>query len=182
MAKIFITLSMLFLFFGCSKVGQTPTSNQKTGNNYHASLLVDTPAIFDATGNIVKPDYIKSQKYLILYFSASWCGPCHRFNPTFIKWYNENGGKKDFEVILVGSDKDTEGVKDYMKKSEFPWLAFEMQGEKFIEIKKKFGGKGIPCVAVLDENDNLVAHSYVNGEYVGPLEPLNKYLELIKKN
>lgn len=151
-----------------------------TGPKYHLSLLGDAPWMFDQTGNRVVPKHIIKQKYLFLYFSASWCGPCHKFNPDFIAWYKANGGGKDFEVILVGSDNDTASVKAYMKDQGMPWLAFEMEGKRFAEIKAKYGGKGIPVVALLDENDQVVAHSYDGDKYLGPRVALEKYLQLTK--
>ncbi len=147
---------------------------------YHFSLLGDAPAMFDQTGKTVVPKHILSQKYLLLYFSASWCGPCHKFNPDFIAWYKANGGGKDVEVILVGSDNDTAAIKTYMKDEGMPWLAFEMKGKRFDEIKAKYGGRGIPVVALLDENDQVVAHSYDGNKYLGPRAPLDKYVELTK--
>lgn len=147
---------------------------------YHFSLLGDAPAMFDQSGNRVVPKHIVSQKYLLLYFSASWCGPCKRFNPDFIAWYKANGGGKNVEVILVGSDDDTAGIKAYMKDQGMPWLAFEKAGKRFDEIKAKYGGRGIPVVALLDENDNIVAHSYDGEKYLGPRVALAKYEELTK--
>jgi len=34
---------------------------------------------------------------------------------------------------------------------------------------------------IFNANDAVVAHSYVDGKYVGPRAPLEKYLELTKK-
>ncbi len=154
---------------------------EKAEIKFHYSIFSDSPPVFNASGKNVIPKHIIQQKYLFLYFSASWCGPCHAFNPEFIAWYKKNGGGRDFEVVLVGSDDSTASVKQYMKNEAFPWLAFEMNGKRFDEIKQKYGGKGIPCVVLLDENDAVVASSYVNGQYVGPRLPLEKYLELTKK-
>jgi|GEM_PF-3424042 len=154
---------------------------EKAEAKFHYSLFSDSPPIFNASGKNIIPKHIIQQKYLFLYFSASWCGPCKNFNPEFIAWYKKNGGGKDFEVVLVGSDDSTASIKQYMKDEGFPWLAFEMNGKRFDEIKQKYGGKGIPCVVLLDENDAVVAHSYVDGKYVGPRAPLEKYLELTKK-
>ena len=181
MVKYFFTLLVLIFFIGCSKKSNDEKTAQKSGPQFHASLFTDAPKLIDKNGKYVKPDYIQSQKHVVLYFSASWCGPCHRFNPIFIKWYNDNGGKKNFEVILVGRDADAISNRLYMKDSDFPWVAFEMDGKKFNEIVKKYCGKGIPCVAVLDENDNVVAHSYEGENYVGPMPPLEKLLEISKK-
>lgn len=171
------TITTLLAFILTLSVTAADTASEK----YHYNLLHDAPAIFDATGTVVVPKHIIAQKYLILYFSASWCPPCHKFNPELIQWYKEHNGGKDVEIILVGSDSDTAAIKKYMKDQKFPWLAFTMDKKQFPAIKSKYGGKGIPCIAVLNEKDEIVAHSYVEGKYEGPKAPLDKYLELIKQ-
>lgn len=35
-------------------------------------------------------DYLDETPLLLLYFSASWCGPCTRFTPTFASLYGES--------------------------------------------------------------------------------------------
>ena len=49
--------------------------------------LLDT-TFYDRDGNSVTLDDLKG-KYIGLYFSASWCGPCRRFTPKLIWNYNE---------------------------------------------------------------------------------------------
>ena len=158
------------------------TSAEKGTDKYHFNLLSDAPVIFDQSGKNVIPKHIIGQKYLFLYFSASWCGPCHKFNPKLIEWYNSNGGGKDFEIILVGRDEDTASIKAYMKEEKFPFLAFEKKGDRFEKILKKYSGSGIPCLVLLNENDEVVAHSYKNGKYFGPQVAMEYYEKIaIKK-
>lgn len=173
-------MRFIILFLMAFSISLHAADKKEADPKYHFSLLGDAPAMFDQTGKNVIPKHITKQKYLLLYFSASWCGPCHKFNPTFVAWYKANGGGKDVEVILVGSDSDTAATKAYMKDQGMPWLGFELGSKRFDEIKAKYGGKGIPVVALLDENDNVVAHSYDGNKYQGPQFALAKYLELTK--
>ncbi len=169
----------LLAFLSCFSLGLI-AADKKEADKFHFALLGDAPPMFNANGEKVTPKYLLSQKYVILYFSASWCGPCHKFNPSFFEWYKANGGGKNVEVILVGSDTGTDGVKAYMKEQKMPWLAFEQNGKQFDAIKAKYGAKGIPHVVLLNEKDEVLASSYVDGKYVGPMAPLKKYEELIK--
>ncbi|GMI39569.1 hypothetical protein TeGR_g12079 [Tetraparma gracilis] len=46
-------------------------------------------------------------KHLMLYFSASWCGPCQSFTPELVKVYEEIGkSRDDAELVFVSSDED----------------------------------------------------------------------------
>ncbi len=175
-AEIIMSRIIALLLVGIALVA----ADQPT-DKFHYKLLHDAPALFDAAGKPVVPRHILSQKYVILYFSASWCGPCHAFNPDFIAWYKEHGGGKDVEVILVGHDQDTAAIKKYMKDEDFPWLAFEKKGKAFTAIDETYCGPGIPCVVVLDENDEVVAHSFAGEKYLGPRAPLERYLQLAGK-
>lgn len=147
--------------------------------SYHSTVLKDAPPLFDANGKVAVPRNIPAQRYLILYFSASWCGPCRRFNPEFIQWYKDHGGGKEVEVILVGQDEDTTAIRKYLRESGMPWLAFEKRGKKFSDIERRYAGRGIPCVVVLDEKDEVVAHSYAGDKYRGPRAPLKAYSALV---
>ena len=61
-------------------------------------------------------------KVVGLYFSASWCGPCHRFTPKLVEAYSELSSKNaDFEVVFVLTDEDGESFCKYF--SVMPWLA-----------------------------------------------------------
>ena len=135
---------------------------------FHRPLLEFAPQLIDASGAKVDARYLLKTKYIILYFSASWCGPCHRYTPKLVEWYTKERDPKQVEVILVGSDEDTASMKAYMKELKMPWPAFEMKGKAFEDIKKKYGGRGIPATVLLNEQDEVLAHSYKDGKYLGP--------------
>jgi thiol-disulfide isomerase/thioredoxin len=164
-------------------------AEQEKVTGYHRSLLGDAPLLFDQTGNRPQPkylSYLSRKKFVLLYFGGSKCEPCKKLTPQLIAWYNANGGGKDFEIILVGNDFNTDDIKAYMKTSGMPWLAFE-KCEKFAKddphyeaIKGKYGSKYVPTLVLLDENDEVVARSNDGDQYLGTDVVLKKYLELTK--
>ena len=60
-------------------------------------------------------------KYLGIYFSAHWCGPCRGFTPKLSEWYKKDLSKKNFEIIFVSSDRDQGAFDGYL--NEMPWVA-----------------------------------------------------------
>jgi nucleoredoxin len=55
-------------------------------------------------------------KFVGLYFSASWCGPCQDFTPKLAAFYNKrkSDGNNDFEVIFCTSDRSSQSFSDYL--------------------------------------------------------------------
>ncbi len=63
-------------------------------------------------------------KYIALYFSAGWCGPCHQFTPDLVKFYNEMKPKyPDFEVLFMSLDTGATAMEKYMNEMSMPWPA-----------------------------------------------------------
>jgi len=115
---------------------------------------------------------LAQSKYVLVYFSAHWCGPCRAFTPDLVSFYNQNA-TKPIEVIFVSSDRSESDMKSYMKEASMPWLAARYKSNGHAFLRDKFSGSGIPCLVLLDENGEIVSNSYVNGEYVGPRKVLN---------
>jgi nucleoredoxin len=175
-----------WIMCGCALVA----ADQPTYGGFHQFLLKEAPPLFDQSGNTPPPrylSYLSRQKYVFLYFGGSQCVPCKKFTPELIAWYNANGGGKDFEVILVGQDSNSDDIKAYMKTAGMPWLAFD-KGKKFEKldprfdrVKEKIDSKYLPTLVLLDENDNVIARSNEGDKYLGTDVVLKKYLELAKK-
>ena len=60
------------------------------------------------------PD-LPQAKYIALYYSAGWCGPCHQFTPDLVKFYNELKPKyPGFEIIFMSRDLGANAMEKYM--------------------------------------------------------------------
>ena len=93
-------------------------------------------------------------KFVGLYFSASWCGPCRSFTPKLVKFRDQH--IENFEVVLVGSDGSDKAQANYMKKYNMPWLALKNQSESARNISLSLDVEYIPYLVVLDPNGNVV--------------------------
>ena len=101
-------------------------------------------------------DISKNVDVIGLYFSASWCGPCHRFTPILSGVYKALAAKdaaagknKRFEVIFLSSDRDQGSFNKYY--ADMPWVALDFaDGELKEQLEERYKVEGIPTLVVID--------------------------------
>ena len=57
---------------------------------------------------------LAGKRFVALYFSAHWCGPCRKFTPLLGVCYEDQPDKDEVEVVFVSSDHDVEGFDEYL--------------------------------------------------------------------
>ena len=102
---------------------------------------------------------LAGKKFIGLYFSAHWCGPCRAFTPQLVKFHEKCQRKKyPFEVIFVTSDKTEEDMFNYMKGEKMPWLALPFADSEGINaLKTFFHVNGIPTLVIIDNKGNVIS-------------------------
>jgi nucleoredoxin len=109
-----------------------------------------------------------------LYFSAHWCGPCRKFTPQLVAYYNQiTHDHPEFEIIFVSADKSADGMATYMRESGMSWPAIEYGKLANVAALQKYAGRGIPDLVIVDASGKVLADSYVSGKYVGPAKVLD---------
>jgi len=113
-------------------------------------------------------------EFYAFYYSAKWCGPCRRFTPDLVEFYNDmrKEGYDDFEIVFVSSDRSKSQMRQYMDEDAMPWPAVKF-GKREHTLLEKMSGNGIPCLVITDRKGRILVHSYKDGEYVGPRHPKN---------
>lgn len=106
--------------------------------------------------------------HIMLYFSASWCGPCRQFTPSLVSFFEKHKDSRKVMVILVSRDQGPVEMLQYMKDASMPWPAIPYSRIEGSGIPKKYGGRGIPNLVLLNADGSVRSGSYVDGEYVGP--------------
>ena len=151
------------------------------------------PSVFDKIldGNLLKlkgkslkpfREMEKPAKYYMFYYTASWCGPCHKFTPSLVEFYNKyKPADRDFEVILITSDSDEKAMDGYAAEMKMPWPQLKLA--KTAKFKQEFHhpGGGIPNLVLTDLQGNLLKTSYEGTNYVGPTVVMNHLETLLKK-
>lgn len=148
-----------------------------------ATLRNDLVSFKNNAVTFQKGDDLAGKKYVALYFSAHWCGPCRQFTPKLVQWYEANRGKAaQFEVVFVSSDTSAQMQAQYIKEDKMPWPAVDWSRATTKQLKQKYCGPGIPCLVVIDETGKVVSDSYEGKRYLGPGKVLQDLSRLIGAN
>eukprot|EP00934_Nitzschia_sp_Nitz4_P007170 Nitzschia sp. Nitz4//scaffold20_size174350//104321//105115//NITZ4_002111-RA/size174350-snap-gene-0.247-mRNA-1//-1//CDS//3329541836//7160//frame0 len=101
-------------------------------------------------------EVLAEKKVIGLYFSADWCGPCRKFTPDLVNFYNKmnnrRGRKDQFEIVWVSRCRDNDSYGQYF--AQMPWLALppeEAMGERGEWLSQKYKVQGIPTLVLVDE-------------------------------
>ena len=82
--------------------------------------------------------------------------------------------------VFISRDDSEKEMLAYVKKAKMPWPAIKYEEIDKLEFLKKAGGRGVPCISVLDSRGLILAHSYRGKtSYIGTQEPLNEFSKLI---
>jgi len=107
--------------------------------------------------NLKKAKDVKTPaKYYVFYYTASWCGPCQKFTPSLVEFYNKEKND-DFELVLITSDSNEDAMEGYAQSKQMPWPHLKLS--KVEKFKKQFPNRlgGIPAIVVTELDGKVVA-------------------------
>jgi len=107
-----------------------------------------------------KNDFLatKSPEYYLLYWGASWCGPCQQGAPSLVELYNEKLAKAtNIELIHISSDQSEDGMLSFVSdhQMKFPVVSFKDR-DRLNPVKSLFPS-GIPSYKLVDAKGELIA-------------------------
>jgi peroxiredoxin len=106
------------------------------------------------TGEEVQLSDIKD-KYVLLEFWASWCGPCRAENPQLVETYNLFKDK-GFEILGVSLDLDQASWLAAIEKDGLPWPnVSDLKGDQN-EAALMYGVSAIPDNFLIDPEGKIV--------------------------
>ena len=101
-------------------------------------------------------EVIAKNKYTLVDFWASWCGPCRKENPHVVKTFN-TFNDKGFTVLSVSLDEDATKWKDAIAKDGMPWYhVSSLKGWKE-PAAALYNVKAIPQNVLVDDKGKIVA-------------------------
>lgn len=118
-------------------------------------------------------DFIGKDKYTLVDFWASWCGPCRREMPNLVKAYKEYKNK-GLGIVGVSLDRDQTDWKNAIKNLDMTWP--QMSDLKFwnSEGAQLYAVRSIPYTVLIAQDGTIVAKG-LHGE-----ELQQKLAELFK--
>ena len=131
-----------------AKSDSVPKAESKTAEEVIDFAKLFNNKLTDAKGKRVKSESLAKTKYVAVYFSAHWCGPCRQFTPELVKFTKENRKDGNFEVVFISLDTSDKAMLEYMKEAEMPWGGMLGKGAKLKGIND--GVTGIPHLRVYE--------------------------------
>lgn len=130
----------------------------------------------DRNGNEIKlSDLVAKNKYTILEFWASWCGPCRGEIPNLKKAYAKYHGK-GLEILSVSLDSKESAWLQALDVEKTTWPNVAITGEFQNPQVVNYGITGIPASYLIDQSGKIVATNYDLREF--DLErTLSKYIK-----
>mmetsp|Transcript_22706 Transcript_22706/g.53502 ORF Transcript_22706/g.53502 Transcript_22706/m.53502 type:complete len:186 (-) Transcript_22706:163-720(-) len=118
-----------------------------------------------------------------LYFSASWCPPCHYFAPILAQAYKQirdTHGASSFEVVLIPLDTDENMWQLHMAK--MPWMSLPLKNrEAIVKLFTTFCVTEAPRLVILDSTGTVIRENARGGEGFGfGCDPLRAYEKLME--
>ncbi|MBR6287485.1 MAG: AhpC/TSA family protein [Bacteroidaceae bacterium] len=111
----------------------------------------------DTNGKLMRvSDYVSRNKYTLIDFWASWCGPCRAEMPNVVKAYDLYHSK-GFEVIGVSLDNNRNAWIKALDVLHMPWPQMsDLKGWQSAGAAA-YNVKAIPANVLIDQNGTIIA-------------------------
>lgn len=108
-------------------------------------------------GSVVDAGEHLKGKIVVLYFSASWCGPCRQFTPIMKELYQQIADtNQPIEVILLSRDYMRFQLDEYYEKQGCSWGVVQLRDPIIEKCLEKYDVKALPSCRVVDEFGNCL--------------------------
>ncbi len=151
-----------------------------------ADFIPKDTQLLDVHGATVSRERLKG-KYLGIYFSAHWCGPCRYFTPKLQAFRDAN--KENFEVVFISLDLDRKNrnpaghlakKKEYMESAKMDWYTIHRNYGSAHALLNTTGKRGIPTLVVFSPEGKYITNDGKNDLKKNPQTALESWEKLAK--
>lgn len=157
MKCIFLSLAVTSLLAGCGEESLGAASEGPIGRTVPDFKLPPVKAGGDVS--------LSSQKGspVVLYFWATWCGPCRQFAPILDK-LTEEYEPKGAKFMAISTDDELKTVQAF--EAEHPHKS-PVYWDRNHEVQALFGVESLPSIMVVDKAGKVAFMSKGVGESTG---------------
>jgi thiol-disulfide isomerase/thioredoxin len=112
-------------------------------------------SLSDSTGKSIKLSDFRN-KYVLIDFWASWCGPCRRETPSLLKLYG-NYHSKGLEILGVSLDDNPQAWLNYIHLNKLTWPQVSDLKAWKSQVVQDYSIEGIPMMILLDKQGKVIA-------------------------
>jgi peroxiredoxin len=94
-------------------------------------------------------------KVVLIIFFATWCGPCQQELPHIEQIWNDNRGRGNFQLLVVGREESQETVREFRTKNGF---TFPIAADPDRAVYSLFARESVPRTIVVSP-EGLVVYS-----------------------
>jgi nucleoredoxin len=136
--------------------------------------------LVDAAGQPATPANLGETQVFALYYGASWCGPCRKFSPDFVKFVNRVGpANPRLTVVLMSNDKSDAEMYGYMNEEKMPWTALPLEKLNKQAALTSYVRGAIPQLVIVDRQGQILADSYRGNTYIGPMAAMQQLEKIL---
>ena len=100
-------------------------------------------------------DVLKENKYVLVEFWASWCGPCRAEIPYMKEAYNKYKDK-GFEIVSFSLDHEKDRWVKASEEEQLPWINVGDLKARKSPVVKMYGVNGIPANFLVDASGTII--------------------------
>jgi thiol-disulfide isomerase/thioredoxin len=149
------------------KMFEVEANKEKTKSGYK---YIDFQGVNpkDTTQTIKLSDFVGKNKYILLDFWASWCGPC-REAIREIKLLNDKYSNKGLEVIgMVVNDE----IKNHLQAVDVLKVSWTQIFDNKNELVSLYGIEGVPTLILLDKDGTILVRTHEKDEIFEKIKSL----------